>query len=131
MGHVISFLGFALRLNWAWLFRVRKKAEDGRAVGLWPGFDDFSVFRVQHHSARHNRNRAYCYSILRQTVTDAKLILSHDEHVGTYEARAVSVGFPRALEIRRRRLLPRLSLKVSVVEEHAAPLLILTGAQEH
>src|SRR3984893_18726679 len=108
MGHILSSLGF----------------------GLWLSFNDFSVFRVQHHSARHNRNRAYCYSILRQTVTDAKLILSHDEHAATYEARAVSVGFPRALEIRRR-LLPCLSLKVSVVEEHAAPLLILTGAQEH
>src|ERR1700730_2617504 len=81
MGHVISFLGFALRLNWAWLFRVRKKAEDGRAVGLWPGFNDFSVFRVQHYSARHIGNRAYCYSILRQNVTYAKHTLSCSSRV--------------------------------------------------
>jgi hypothetical protein len=47
-----------------------------------------------------------------------------DEHVGAYESRAVSARFPRALEIHSGRLLPCLSLTLSVVDGHAAPLLV-------
>ena len=61
-------MGFALRLNRAWLFRVRQTAEDGRAAGLWSGFNDLSVFRLQYYSAHHIGNRAYRYSLLRQNV---------------------------------------------------------------
>src|SRR5947207_14284871 len=68
-GHVISSLGFAVRLNRAWLFRVRQTAEEGRATGLRRCPNDLPVFRFQHYSARHTRTSAYCHPILCQNVT--------------------------------------------------------------
>ena len=67
-GHVISSLGVAIRLNWAWLFCVRKTTEDGRATGLRRCPNDLPVFRFQHYSARHTGSGAYCYSIFFQNV---------------------------------------------------------------
>jgi hypothetical protein len=62
-------VGVAVRLNWAWLFRVRQTAEDGRATGLRRCPNDLPVFRFQHYSARHAGASAYCYPILCQDVT--------------------------------------------------------------
>ena len=69
LGHVISSLGGAVRLNWAWFLRVWQKAEEGCATGLRPYPDNLPVFRFQHCSARHAGSRAYRYSILCPTVT--------------------------------------------------------------
>jgi hypothetical protein len=68
-GHFISTLGVAVRVNWAWLFRLRQTAEDSRAAGLRRCPNDLPVFRVKHRAARHAGTRAYCYSILCQNVT--------------------------------------------------------------
>ena len=68
-GHVIPSLGVAIRLDWAWLLRVRQKAEEGCATGLRPYPDDLSVFRFQHCSARHAGDCPHCYSILCPNVT--------------------------------------------------------------
>ena len=68
-GHVISSLGVAVRLDWAWLFRLRQTAEEGRASGLRRCPDDLPVFRLQHYSARHTGASAYGYPILCQSVT--------------------------------------------------------------
>jgi hypothetical protein len=68
-GHVISSLGVAVRVNWAWLFRVRQTAEDGSATGLRRCPNDLPVFRFKHYAARHSGSDAYCYSILCQNVT--------------------------------------------------------------
>src|SRR5204862_1025221 len=74
-GHVISSLGFAVRLNRAWLFRVRQTAEEGRATGLRRCPNDLPVFRFQHYSARHTRTSDYCYPILCHNVTASLIIV--------------------------------------------------------
>ena len=68
-GHFIFSLGVAVRVNWAWLFRLRQTAEDSRAAGLRRCPDDLPVFRVEHRAARHTGAGDYCYSILCQNVT--------------------------------------------------------------
>ena len=68
-GHVISSLGFAVRVNWTRLFRVWQTAEDGRATGLRRCLNDLPVFRFKHYAARDTGCGAHCYSILCQNVT--------------------------------------------------------------
>jgi hypothetical protein len=62
-------MGVAIRLNWAWLLRIRQTAEDGRATALRHCLNDLPIFCLEHYSARHTGSGAYRYSILCQNVT--------------------------------------------------------------
>jgi hypothetical protein len=78
IGHVISSLGVAVRLHWAWLFRVRQTPEDGRATGMRHCPNDLPVFRSQQYFARRAGSGAHRYSILRQNVTARLTIVGGD-----------------------------------------------------
>jgi hypothetical protein len=67
--YVSSSLGVGVRLNRAWLFRVRQTAEENRATGVRYRPDDLPVFHSQHYSAGHSGASAYCHPILCQNVT--------------------------------------------------------------
>jgi hypothetical protein len=72
-GHLVASLGLAIRVNRDWLPHLRPKTGGGCTIGLRLGFNDLSLFRIRHYSARHSRNYAYCYSLFRQVLNHVKL----------------------------------------------------------